>query len=139
VPHRTIEGDLEDLVWNGDPIQLLFLDVLYVRFIDRMPWGTYVFLLERPILESVLRLDVRRLAFEQQLDWLDRARDRWPGNTAGMIELSKARLYGLNGFPDKARETVAHARMLSDTVAVQVCADLTLELIPYDEARRNAV
>jgi hypothetical protein len=134
IPHVVHEGDVIEAGWTGEPIDVLFLDLVkswkindavlrdffpslvpgrsvivhqdygwggmpwipigveLVRdslgLFDRMPGGTHVFFVERPLPQDVLTGGLRHLDLEAQIELVERAVVHANGWTRGMLEIT---------------------------------------------------
>jgi len=181
-PHAVRGGDIVELGWSGEPIDVLFLDVLKtwqindailrdflphtvpgrtvivhqdygwgqlpwlqitvelmrdsLRWIDAMPYGSHVFLLERPIPEELIGMDVRHdLSDERKVELIDRAIERDDGGSRPMIQLSKATLLTELGRADEAVALVDSVEAGNDDRSVALCIEQTRRWLPPRQRR----
>jgi hypothetical protein len=99
-----------------------------LRHLDAMPFGSHVFLVEKPLPQAAIETNLAGdLSVEEKLELIDRAISRWDGETRGMIELAKAIL--IFDTVDQ-KEAVGYTRDVKARYGIQSvrdCADRTLE------------
>lgn len=128
VPGRSLIVH-QDYGWGLLPWLHISTELMWesLRRVDMMPFGTHVFLLERPIDPDVLSLDLERDIDEhERIRLIDRAIDRNVGEARGMVELSKAMLLGTSGRQEEGLALVSAVESgLPANTAIAECARLT--------------
>lgn len=178
-PHAVREGDIVQLGWSGEPIEVLFLDVLkswevndavlrdffphvipgqtvlvhqdYVhamlpwihitvelmrdslRLVDEMPYGSQVFLVEKPVDPALLRTSTAHdIDDAAKVELIDRAVEANDGEAREMVLLAKALLLHELGERKHPPAMVNDIDSRTTFPAVKACAARILEAFARD-------
>lgn len=138
LPGRTVVVH-QDYGWGQLPWLHITVELMRdsLRWLDAMPWGSHVFLVEREIPERLLEISVERdIPTEEKLVLLDRAIARGDGGSADMVTLSKAAMLGELDRGDDAHLLVDAVEARTDDPSVHLCIQHTrMHLPPWPPPR----
>jgi hypothetical protein len=127
VPGRTIIVH-QDYGWGQLPWLQMTVELMRgsLRWLDALPWGSHVFLVERSIPEHLFTADLRRdVPDEEKLALLDRAIARNDGGSAEMVTLAKAAMLSELRRHGQAHELVNAVEARTDDPSVRLCVAAT--------------
>jgi hypothetical protein len=123
VPGKTLLLH-QDYGWGETPWIQITVELMRdsLRWLDALPYGTHVFLVEEPIAESVLNTRVKDLSPEVKLDLIDRAIANNDGDGRAMAEIAKGVLLGLLGKASEGRRMIDDVATRHPDGIVEQCA-----------------
>jgi hypothetical protein len=130
VPGRTLLVH-QDYGWGEAPWIQITVELMRdsLRWIDALPYATHVFLVERPIPDSVLETRVKDLPADRKLALIDQAIANNIGDGKPMAEISKGVLLGLLGRASEGRRLIDDVTSRNRGGIVEQCGTRTSSML----------